>query len=177
KDRGMKALSPDEFELVANQVEAIVLDVRKQLDFSKSHIPRSIFIGLNDDFAPWVGALIKDVEQPILLVTEAGQEEEAVTRLARVGFDNVLGYLKDGIQAWISEGKQVDTVKSESAEEFVNDFNKSEIIVFDVRKDSEFGAQHVINARHTPLSRLNDHLAEFPKDKTFYIHCQGGYRS
>ena len=177
KDRGMKALSPDEFELVANQVEAIVLDVRKQLDFSKSHIPRSIFIGLNGDFAPWVGALIKDVEQPILLVTEAGQEEEAVTRLARVGFDNVLCYLKDGIQAWISEGKQVDTVKSESAEEFVNDFNKSEIIVFDVRKDSEFGAQHVINARHTPLSRLNDHLAEFPKDKTFYIHCQGGYRS
>lgn len=176
-ERGMKALSPDEFELVANQNEAVILDVRPPLTFGESHIPRSIFIGLNGQFAPWVGAMIKDVKQPILLVCDQGQEEEAVTRLSRVGFDNVLGYLKDGIESWKSAGKDVDQVKSIDANTFAEDYKKEEINVFDVRKDGEFTAQHVVNAVHTPLSQLNDHLASYPKEKPFYIHCQGGYRS
>ncbi|MDG4951474.1 MBL fold metallo-hydrolase [Weeksellaceae bacterium KMM 9724] len=177
KERGLKALSPEEFELVANQNEALVLDVRNQKTYSEGHIPKSIFIGLKGQFAPWVGALIKDVKQPILLVTEEGQEEEAVTRLARVGFDNVLGFLKGGFNAWKEAGKETDTVTSINAEEFAEIYKSEDIPVFDVRKDGEFTSQHVEKAEHTPLSNLNDHLAQFPKEKTFYIHCQGGYRS
>ncbi len=177
KERGLKALTPEEFELVANQNEALILDVRNQKSYSEGHIPRSIFIGLNGHFAPWVGALVKDVEQPILLVTEEGQQEEAVTRLARVGFDNVLGYLKGGFNAWQETDKEIDTVTSINAEEFAEIYKSEDIPVFDVRKDGEFTSQHVEKAEHTPLSNLNDHLAEFPQEKTFYIHCQGGYRS
>ena len=177
KERGLKALTPEEFELVANQNEALVLDVRNQKTYSEGHIPKSIFIGLKGQFAPWVGALIKDVKQPILLVTEEGQEEEAVTRLARVGFDNVLGFLKGGFNAWKEAGKETDTITSINAEEFAEIYKSEDIPVFDVRKDGEFNSQHVKKAEHTPLSNLNDHLAQFPKEKTFYIHCQGGYRS
>lgn len=177
KERGLKALTPEEFELVANQNDALVLDVRNQKTYSEGHIPKSIFIGLNGQFAPWVGALIKDVKQPILLVTEEGQQEEAVTRLSRVGFDNVLGYLKGGFEAWQEAGKETDTITSINAEEFAEIYKSEDIPVFDVRKDGEFTSQHVENAEHTPLSKLNNHLAEFPKEKTFYIHCQGGYRS
>lgn len=177
KERGMQTLSPEAFETAANETEAVVLDVRTPLEFGKAHIPRSIFIGLKGGFAPWVGALIQDVKQPILLVTDEGQQEEAVTRLARVGFDNVVGYLDGGMDAWIKAGKETDSVKSETAEEFAKAYKENEIPVFDVRKEGEFVAQHVQNAYHTPLSNLNDHLAEFPKEKTFHIHCQGGYRS
>lgn len=177
KERAMKALTPNEFEMIANQTDAIVLDVRSPLIYGKAHIPQSIFIGLNGDFAPWVGALIQDVEQPILLVTENSQQEEAITRLARVGFDNVLGYLKGGIESWIAENKETDSVISISALEFAKHHISSEIPVFDVRKESEFNSQHVQNAHHTPLSYLNDHLHEFPKENDFYVHCQGGYRS
>lgn len=177
KQRSLKALSPTDFELVANQSGAVILDVRNQWEFGKAHIPQSVFIGLNGDFAPWVGALVQNVEQPILLVTEEGQQEEAITRLSRVGFDQVLGYLEGGIDAWISEGKEIDSVLSISALDFAERYRNADIPVFDVRKDGEFNKQHVVNAFHSPLSNLNDYLNDFPVDKDFYIHCQGGYRS
>lgn len=176
-ERGLKALSPKEFEILAEQTEAVILDVRTPSEFSKSHVPRSIFIGLGGQFAPWVGTLIKDVEYPILLVTEKGKEEEAVTRLSRVGFDNVLGYLSEGISSWEKEGRETDSVISISAKQFTDLYKSEDIPVFDVRKNGEFNAQHVEKALHTPLSQLNKFLVEFPKEETFYIHCQGGYRS
>ncbi len=176
-DRGTTALAPNEFEVAANETGALVLDVRHQNEFVKGHVPRSIFIGLNGDFAPWVGALIADVKQPILLVTPEGKEEETITRLSRVGFDGTIGYLKGGFEAWMSAGKEFDTITSLSAEEVTPKINAKEVPVFDVRKEGEYQSEYVVNANHTPLSLLNEHLAEFPKDKTFYVHCAGGYRS
>jgi rhodanese-related sulfurtransferase len=179
--RGTKALTPDAFEIAANETEAVVLDVRHQDDFVKGHIPRSIFIGIDGSFAPWVGALIADVKQPILLITPEGKEEETVTRLSRVGFDNALGYLKGGFKAWKNAAKEYDTITSIKAEKFAEDYaNQKEnkhIPVYDVRKESEFEAEHVLDAHLTPLDFLNDHLTEFPSNEPFYLHCAGGYRS
>lgn len=175
--RGTQALSPAAFETAANETGAVVLDVRHQDDFAKGHIPRSIFIGLDGGFAPWVGALIADVEQPILLVTPEGREEEAITRLARVGFDKTLGYLQGGIEAWENAGKELDTVESIPATAFKSRIEQNDVPVFDVRKDGEFKSEHLKEVSHTPLDYLNEHLAEFPEDKTFYVHCAGGYRS
>lgn len=175
-NRGTHALSPDAFEVAANETGAIVLDVRHQDDFAKAHVPRSIFIGLDGSFAPWVGALIADVEQPILLVVPEGKEEETVTRLSRVGFDHTLGYLKGGLEAWKAGGKEYDTVPNVDAKEFKKMVDKG-VPVFDVRKESEYKAEHVVDAHLTPLDYLNDHLAEFPEKETFYIHCRSGYRS
>ena len=175
-NRGTQALSPEAFEAAANETGAIVLDVRHQDDFAAGHVPRSIFIGLDGSFAPWVGALIADVNQPILLVTEPGREEEAVTRLSRVGFDNTLGYLKGGFAAWKKASKEYDAVNSITAQEFKNEMITNALPVFDVRKQSEFLSEHVLDANNTPLDFINDHLAEFP-EKPFYLHCAGGYRS
>ncbi|MEO9510947.1 MAG: MBL fold metallo-hydrolase [Flavobacteriaceae bacterium] len=175
-ERGTQALSPDAFETAANETGAVVLDVRHQDDFAKAHIPRSVFIGLGGSFAPWVGALIADTEQPILLVVPEGKEEETITRLSRVGFDATLGYLKGGVKAWRDADKEVDSVKSINATEFKRRLEE-EIPVFDVRKEGEFNAEHVENAKLTPLDFINDHLTEFPEEGTFYIHCAGGYRS
>ncbi len=176
-DRGNIALSPNAFEVAANETSAVVLDVRHQDDFVKGHIPRSIFIGLNGDFAPWVGALIADVKQPILLVAPVGKEKEAVIRLSRVGFDGTIGYLDGGFEAWKNEGKDYDTITALSVSEVVEQVNANEIPVFDVRKESEYKSEHVVNAINTPLGFINDHLAEFPKDKSFLVHCEAGYRS
>ncbi len=176
-DRGTTALDPEAFELIANESGAVVLDVRHQKDFIEGHIPRSIFIGLNGDFAPWVGALIADTKQPLLLVTPEGMEEEAVTRLSRVGFDATIGFLKGGFNAWKKSGKDFDTITSISAEEAKSKIVDKEAEVFDVRKESEFLSEHVMDAANTPLDGLNDYLNEFPKDKTFLVHCAGGYRS
>ncbi len=176
-ERGTIALSPDEFEEAANETAAIVLDVRHQNEFVKGHIPQSIFIGLDGGFAPWVGALIADVKQPILLITPEGREEEAVTRLSRVGFDGTTGYLKGGFEAWKKAGKEYDTITSIPAEEFKKSEAKTNAPVFDVRKESEYLSEHVVDAENTPLDFLNDHMAEFPKEETFYVHCAGGYRS
>ena len=173
---GTTALSPEKFEKIANETNAIVLDVRHQDDFVKGHIPRSIFIGLDGSFAPWVGALIGDIEQPILLVTPKGREEEAVTRLSRVGFDHALGYLEGGFDAWKKASKEYDTINSIDAKAFQVDFNENSE-VFDVRKENEFKSEHVLHAKNTPLTDLNDHLGEFPNDNPFYVHCAGGYRS
>lgn len=175
-ETGTKALSVDDFELVANETDALVLDVRHQFEFVKGFIPQSIFIGLSGTFAPWVGALIKDIHQPILLVVEEGKEEEAITRLSRVGFDNVLGLLKGGFSAWKAAGKEVDTLLSVSAETLEEKINEG-ALVFDVRKPGEYTAEHIENVPSTPLDFLNDHIAEFPVDQDFYLHCAGGYRS
>ncbi|WP_044397284.1 rhodanese-like domain-containing protein [Lacinutrix sp. Hel_I_90] len=176
--KGAQALSSDDFEAAANETEALVLDVRHQSDFVKGHIPRSIFIGLKGGFAPWVGALIADVKQPLLLVVDEGNEEEAITRLSRVGFDNTIGYLKGGFAAWKSSGKQTDDLLSISAETFKDrlEANK-DIPVFDVRKEGEFIAGHIEGANFTPLDDLNKYLSEFPEEEPFYMHCAGGYRS
>ncbi|WP_299315895.1 MBL fold metallo-hydrolase [uncultured Aquimarina sp.] len=176
-ERGTKPLSPEEFEMLANETGAIVLDVRHQNEYVKGHIPRSIFIGIQGGFAPWVGALIADVAQPILLVTPEGKEEEAITRLSRVGFDKTLGYLKGGIEAWKKAGKDYDTVSSITAEGLKNKLNTEETEVFDVRKESEFVAEHLDKANNAPLDFINDYMKDFPEDKSFYIHCAGGYRS
>lgn len=176
-ERGTQALSAEAFETAANETGAIVLDVRHQNDFVKAHIPRSIFIGLDGGFAPWVGALIADTEQPLLLVADPGREKEAITRLSRVGFDKTIGYLEGGIKRWIDSGKEVDQITSISAEEFKKQLETKDIPVFDVRKEGEYVSSHIKQAKLTPLDFLNDHLAEFPSDKDFYVHCAGGYRS
>ncbi|SHJ79961.1 MBL fold metallo-hydrolase [Pseudozobellia thermophila] len=175
--RGTTALDPEDFEEAANETGAIVLDVRHQNDFVAGHVPRSIFIGLNGDFAPWVGALIADTQQPLLLVCPEGKEEEAVTRLSRVGFDGTIGYLKGGFEAWKKAGKDFDTITSLSAEEVKKRMEHEKIPVFDVRKENEYRSEHVLDANNTPLDFLNDHMDEFPEDKDFYVHCAGGYRS
>lgn len=173
---GTTALSVADFELVANETDALILDVRHQTEFIKGFIPQSVFIGLGGTFAPWAGALIKDVLQPILLVVEAGKEEQAITRLSRVGFDNVLGYLQGGFQSWKDSGKDIDTLESVSADVLEQKINE-DAIVFDVRKPGEYTAEHIENVPSTPLDFLNDHIAEFPIDQDFYVHCAGGYRS
>ncbi|WP_324026260.1 MBL fold metallo-hydrolase [Maribacter sp. BPC-D8] len=175
--RGTRALSPKAFEAAANETGAIVLDVRHQDDFAKGHIPRSIFIGLDGSFAPWVGALIADVKQPIVLVTPVGMEEETVTRLSRVGFDGTLGYLEGGFDAWKKAAMEYDTVSQVDADELKKAIETDQVPVFDVRKESEYLSEHIIDAKNTPLDFLNDHLAEFPNKKLFYVHCAGGYRS
>lgn len=175
--RGTLALSPEEFEAAANETDALVLDVRNEKDFVKGFIPNSIFIGIDGGFAPWVGALIMDVKQPILLVTPEGREEEVITRLARVGFDQTIGYLKGSFEAWKAAGREVDTIESIDAETFKGRLEEDNNPVFDVRKPGEFENEHLPMGQSTPLDYLNDHLAEFPSEGTFYIHCAGGYRS
>jgi len=173
--RGTQGLSPTEFENKVNETGAIVLDVRHQNDFVLGHIPRSIFIGIDGGFAPWVGALIGDVKQPILLVAPEGREAEVITRLSRVGFDNTLGFLKGSFKAWENEGRETDTLRSITADEFATE--KGNTKVFDVRKVGEFQSTHITNATHTPLSKINDYLSDYQEEETSYIHCAGGYRS
>lgn len=176
-EKGQNKMTPNEFELAANTTGAVVLDVRHEHDFAKGHIPRSIFIGIDGNFAPWVGALIKDIEQPILLVAEENRLKETITRLSRVGFDNVLGYLEGGFKNWEKAGKEVDQVKTITAEKFAQLQKDEKPSVFDVRKESEFLSEHLLDAENVPLDELNDHLAVFKQDKPNYIHCAGGYRS
>lgn len=175
--KGDNALNPEAFEAAANETGAIVLDVRHQSEFVKGHIPRSIFIGIDGSFAPWVGALIKDVKQPILLITPEGRLEETITRLSRVGFDNVIGYLDGGFEAWKNAGKEIDTIESITAEEFAELRSNSDIDVVDVRKKSEYLSEHVIDAENAPLDDINDYLTTFTSHDKNYVHCAGGYRS
>lgn len=175
-ERGTNALSIEEFEAVANETGALVLDTRSDEEFSKGYIPNSINIGLDGSFAQWVGEMIPDVKQEILLITDPGKEEEAVTRLARVGYDYSLGYLKGGFQAWKIAGKDYESISRTNAEELATIYAENPLII-DVRKASEFESEHIENAVNIPLNQINSHLAEFPKDRPFYIHCAGGYRS
>jgi len=172
------------FELVANETGALILDVRNQDNFAKGHIPRSIFIGIDGGFAPWIGTLIVDIKQPILLVTPKGREEETIMRLARVGYDNTLGYLKGGFETWKSAGMEYDTVNTVSAEilkekmeEKMEEEMEEKIIIFDVRKPVEYAADHIVDAPSTPLDFINEHFNEFSKEEEFYLYCAGGYRS
>ncbi|MFY9241511.1 MAG: MBL fold metallo-hydrolase [Polaribacter sp.] len=171
-----KPLSVKDFEIIANETDAIVLDVRHQSEFIKGFIPQSIFIGLGGTFAPWVGALIKDIKQPILLVTPEGKEEDTITRLSRVGFDNVLGYLDGSFGSWRKANREIDTLHSVSAETLETKMRENPI-VFDVRKPGEYASEHIENISNTPLDFLNEHISEFPKKQNFYVHCAGGYRS
>jgi hydroxyacylglutathione hydrolase len=171
-----QAYEPSVFETIANETDALVLDVRHQDEFAKGHIPKSIFIGLDGGFAPWVGALILDFKQPILLITPEGKEKETITRLARVGYDNTIGFLKGGFNSWKKAGLEYDTVKSVEATILAENM-KNEIAVFDVRKPGEYASEHVKDVPSTPLDFLNEHLAQFPKDESFYLYCAGGYRS
>ena len=175
--RGVQALSPAAFEVAANETGALILDTRAAADFAKGFIPNAINIGIDGGFAPWVGALIPDLKQNLLLVTELGREEEVVTRLARVGYDHTIGYLDGGFSAWQSAEKETDTVQSVSAEDFAEKFKNGDLTAIDVRKPTEFEEGHVEGARNLPLDSISDLMAEFPKDSPVYLHCAGGYRS
>ncbi|MGJ8667071.1 MAG: MBL fold metallo-hydrolase [Patiriisocius sp.] len=175
-DRGTKKLTPEAFESLATNQGALMLDVRSQKDFMEAHVPNSIFIGIDGGFAPWVGTLIADTKQAIILVTPEGREEETITRLSRVGFDNTLGYLDGGMAAWKASGREVASMESVSAQTLKQQIEKG-APVFDVRKEAEFESSHIPKAKHTSLEFLNNHLKEFPKDEPFYVHCAGGYRS
>ena len=176
-ERGQQALSPAAFEAAANETGAIILDTRDAEVFAKGFIPNSINIGIDGNFAPWAGALIPDVKQEILIVAEEGREEEIVTRLARVGYDYTLGYLKGGIDAWKAAGMEVDTVERVSAEELALRAQEGNINILDVRKKSEYDSEHVINAENGPLDFINDSMLMVDKQKTYHVHCGGGYRS
>lgn len=175
--KGNSPLSPSDFENVANESRAIILDVRHEKEFIQGHIPQSIFIGIDGSFAPWVGAVIKDVNQPILIVGKEDRINEVITRLSRVGFDNTLGYLKGGFKAWEKEGKEMDTVRSVPTSQFETEHKTNHNPIFDVRKKGEWDTSHVKDAHHVCLSMLNEELAQFPKEDDFYVHCAGGYRS
>ena len=175
-ERACLPISVQDFEDLANKTGAIILDVRNQLDFMQGHIPNSIFIGIDGGFAPWVGALIKDVKHPILLVAPENREAEVIMRLSRVGFDNTLGFLVGGIASWQNAGKEIDTMQTVSAHTLKEALEK-EMPIFDVRKQGEFSAAHVPKASHTPLGFINDYLALFPDASPFYLYCAGGYRS
>jgi glyoxylase-like metal-dependent hydrolase (beta-lactamase superfamily II)/rhodanese-related sulfurtransferase len=176
-EKGNVALDVETFEAMANHEGALVLDTRHQEEFAKEHIPNSIFIGIDGSFAPWVGALIPDLQQPIVFITEEGREEEIVTRLSRVGYDNTLGYLKGGIKAWKEAGKETDSVKSIQATEFASAIKSGDLTVLDVRKPSEFQSEHVEDAQNFPLDYINDNFDELDKNQTYHVHCAGGYRS
>jgi len=177
--KGDTPLSPEAFEAMANSEDALVLDVRHQDDFVKGHIPNSISIGIQGGFAPWVGALITDLKQPILLVVPEGKAQETVTRLSRVGYDNTLGYLEGGIESWKAAGKDIETIKSISVDEFSKHFNAEDIKVLDVRKDGEYNSEHLKgdNVKHFALDYINDNMSRIDKNQTYYLHCAGGYRS
>ncbi len=176
-NKGMKALTPDEFETAAENTEALILDTRDSSVFYKGFIPQSINIGLNGDFAPWVGALIVDVKQPILLVADLGKEEESVTRLSRVGFDNVIGHLQGSFTAWLQAGKEADVVDRITADQFSKELKIGEDKVIDIRKDTEYAAAHVDEAYNRPLAFINEWVKDINPEEHFYVHCAGGYRS
>jgi hydroxyacylglutathione hydrolase len=176
-NNGMRALSAEEFEAAAENTEALILDTRPAAEFYKGYVPQSINIGLNGDFAPWVGSMIVDVKQPLLLVTEPGKEEETITRLSRVGFDQVLGHLKGGYQTWLASGKQVDVIDRITAQQFAETVNVEEDQIVDVRKETEYASEHVDHAFNRPLAYINDWIRDINPQQHFFLHCAGGYRS
>lgn len=175
--QGLHALSVDEFEATAENTGALILDTRHHSEFAQGFIPQSVNIGLDGDFAPWVGALIVDVNQPILLVTQPGREEEAVTRLSRVGFDNVLGYVNGSYEAWRAAGKESDTINRISADAFVDVFVRESPTIIDVRKESEFASSHIEGTINQPLAYINDWINQINPNEQYYLHCAAGYRS
>lgn len=177
RDRGLQALDSSAFKLVWEAEEALVLDTRHQTEFVKGFIPGSIFIGIDDNFAPWVGALITDLKTPILFLADEGREEEIVTRLARVGYDNAIGYLKGGFEAWKAAGEEVDVMEEVTPEAFAKMFDGKNLKVLDVRRESEYDAEHLLGAENFPLDFINKNMSAVDRDKKYYVHCAGGYRS
>ncbi|WP_322970017.1 MBL fold metallo-hydrolase [Faecalibacter sp. LW9] len=176
--KGTQALSPEAFETAANETDALLLDTRDAQTFAKGFIPNSINIGIDGNFAPWAGTLIPDIKQTILLIADEGREEEIVTRLARVGYDNTIGYLKGGFEAWKNTGKETDTIESISVDELAKRMEENpDLNILDVRKKSEHFSEHVIDSENIALDYINEHISEINKDKTYYVHCAGGYRS
>lgn len=175
--KGLQALSPAAFELIANETDALVLDTRSPDDFAKGHIPNSINIGIDGSFAPWAGALIPDIKQEILVVAEKGREQEVITRLARVGYDNTTGYLLGGFEAWQRVGKEHAVVSSVSANELLHRSAAQQVHLLDVRKLSEFASEHILGALSMPLDTINQRMQQLDKNQTYYVHCAGGYRS
>lgn len=174
--RGVRALSASDFEDAANHTEAIILDTRDAKEFSEGFIPNSINIGLVGSFAPWLGALVPDLKQHVLLVANEGTEEEVITRMARVGYDHTIGYLEGGFETWKKAGKEVDSIENVPAVE-LGDIDLEKDTIVDVRKPTEFAEGHVAGALNLPLDYINDVMEEFPKSGKMFIHCAGGYRS
>lgn len=175
--KGTKALSATEFEIIAQETNAVIIDTRSEENFVKGFIPNSIFIGIDGSFATWVGTILKDVSTPVIYIADEGREKEIAIRMARIGFDNNLGYLKGGVNAWIEAGKPIETLASVSPEELAEKSEAGEALILDVRKASEYGSQHIINAENTPLDYIDNEMAKIAMDKTYYVHCAGGYRS
>lgn len=176
-ETGKVPLDPDTFEAMANHEGALVLDTRSPGEFAKAHIPNSVFIGIDGSFAPWVGALIPDLQQPIIFIAPEGREEEVVRRLSRVGYDHTLGYLQGGIEAWQSAGHEVEAVESITPEEFAKRYKERGLTVLDVRKPGEYEAGHLEGAKNVPLDYINDEMHEIDEENQQHIHCAGGYRS
>jgi rhodanese-related sulfurtransferase len=176
-ETGMVPLDVDTFKAMAEHEGALVLDTRHQDFFAEGHVPNSISIGIDGNFAPWTGTLIPDIHQPIVLITEDGREEEVVMRLSRVGYDHTLGFLEGGFDAWKNAGKEYDTVKSISATEFAKRYKGGDLNVVDVRKPGEFSAEHVDGAKSLPLDFINERFRELDHETEYYIHCKAGYRS
>ncbi len=176
-ERGKHAFEPEEFEAAASGTGSIVLDTRDPDVFTQGFIPNSINIGINGNFAPWVGALIPDIKQPILIIAEEGREEEVIIRLARVGFDFTIGYLKGGIEAWKKAGKEIDHIHSIEVYELSKEMQKQKIHILDVRKNSEYESEHIVNAQNAPLDYINENMTMLNKNLKYYVHCAGGYRS
>ena len=174
--KGNNPLSVEDFETIAEETGALILDTRSAADFHKGFVPNSINIGIKGDFAPWVGAMIVDVQQPIILVSDLGTEEEVITRLSRVGFDNVVGFLDGGFESWKNSGKEIDDIKRISAEQFVTEYSAGQKVI-DVRKETEYEAEHIDEAYSKPLAYINDWVNSIDHSEHFYIHCAGGYRS
>ena len=175
--RGQHALSPAAFEAAANETSALILDTRNAQTFTAGFVPNSINIAIDGSFAPWVGAMIPDIKQEILLVTDEGREEEVITRLARVGYDFTIGYLKGGIAAWAKAGKDVDKIESITVEETLNRAQSGEGEIIDVRKNSEYLSEHIVDVENAPLDFINESMLKINKDKTYFVHCASGYRS
>lgn len=176
-ERGLNPLSVRAFKAAWAEEEALVIDTRLQDVFAKGFIPGSIFIGIDDNFAMWVGALVTDLQQPILLVVEPGREKEVITRLSRVGYDNPIGYLDGSFEAWKKAGEDIDTVDEATPEELARLYKEKDINILDVRKESEYDAQHVVGAQNFPPDFINKNMSEVSRDKKYYVHCAGGYRS
>jgi len=176
-EKGTIPLDVDTFKAMAEHEGAMVIDTRSPQNFAKEHIPGSIFFGIDGGFAPWVGALVSDIKQPIILVTDEGREEEVVTRLSRIGYDNSLGYLKGGVAAWKEAGLETDSITSLQPSEIVDLVNDGKSNLVDVRKASEFLSEHVEEAVNAPLDNINEQMDGLSKDITYHIHCAGGYRS
>lgn len=176
-ERGNHALSPDAFEATANETNALMLDTRDAAEFANGFIPNSINIGIDGNFAQWVGALIPDIKQKLLIIADEGREEEVITRLARVGYDFTIGYLTGGFEAWKSAGKEVDVIETADANNIAKLMRNASVKILDVRNEKEFGSEHVEGAVNFPLDHVNDHITSLDKKTKYLVHCAGGYRS